>query len=42
MFAPAYISCLWTDETGKTLAMGCALWLMLGIAVLRRMARIEV
>jgi tight adherence protein B len=39
--APAYIAFLWTDEAGQNLAAFCAVWLALGILVIRRMARIQ-
>ncbi|WP_088360701.1 MULTISPECIES: type II secretion system F family protein [Rhodomicrobium] len=41
IFAPAYISMLWSNEAGRRVAAFCAVWLLLGILVLRRMARIE-
>jgi tight adherence protein B len=42
MFAsPDYISILWTSESGRKIMMFSAAWLMVGIWVLRRMARIE-
>jgi tight adherence protein B len=41
-FSPDYIALLWTDEAGRRVAAFCAAWLAAGIAVLIRMARIEV
>jgi tight adherence protein B len=41
MLAPDHISMLWQDEAGRRVSGFCAIWLILGIAVLRRMARIE-
>ena len=41
MFAPDYIAMLWRDEAGRRLAGICAVWLGLGIVVIRHMARIE-
>lgn len=41
MFAPDYIAMLWRDEAGRRLAAICAVWLGLGIVVIRHMARIE-
>jgi Flp pilus assembly protein TadB len=32
---------LWQEEAGRRVSGFCAIWLILGIAVLRRMARIE-
>lgn len=40
--APGYISYLWTDETGRRIGIFCAFWLICGVFVLSRMARIEV
>ena len=41
VLAPDYIAVLWQEEAGRRLAGFCAAWLVLGIFVLRRMARIE-
>jgi tight adherence protein B len=41
LLAPDYIAVLWQEEAGRRLAGFCAVWLALGILVLRRMARIE-
>lgn len=41
IFAPDYIAMLWRDEAGRKLAAFCAVWLGLGIVVIRNMARIE-
>jgi len=41
VLAPDYISVLWREEAGRKLAAYCIVWLILGITVLRRMARIE-
>jgi len=38
---PDYIAMLWQEEAGRRLIGIAALWMMAGIAVLRRMARIE-
>lgn len=40
--APSYIAVLWTDETGRKVAAMAAVWLLAGVAVLRRMSRVEV
>jgi tight adherence protein B len=42
VLAPDYIAVLWQEEAGRRLAGFCAVWLLLGVGVLRRMARIEV
>ncbi len=34
---PAYISLLFTERTGNLLLLGCAVWMGLGIAVMRKM-----
>lgn len=39
--SPDYISVLWTSESGYKILMFSAVWLSIGIGVLRRMARIE-
>jgi tight adherence protein B len=41
MIAPDYIAMLWKDPSGRKLATACAVWLALGVVVIRRMARIE-
>lgn len=41
MLSPSYISLLWTDETGRMVALASAAWMLTGVAVLRRMSRIE-
>lgn len=42
LFAPGYISFLWTDDSGREVALYSLIWLTLGVFVLFRMARIEV
>ncbi len=41
LLAPDYISVLWMEEEGRRVAAFSAIWLVAGIIVLRRMARIE-
>lgn len=41
MLAPDYIAVVWREEAGQRLAFMAILWMLVGIAVLRRMARIE-
>jgi tight adherence protein B len=41
LLTPDYIAVLWREEAGRRLAAMAILWLLIGIAVLRRMARIE-
>jgi tight adherence protein B len=42
VLSPAYIALLWTEPAGRSIAILAACWLLIGIGVLRRMARIEV
>jgi tight adherence protein B len=41
LLAPDYLAVLWQEEAGRRVVGFSLLWLVLGIAVLRRMARIE-
>ncbi len=41
LLAPEHIAMLWQDEAGRRVSGFCVIWLLVGIAVLRRMARIE-
>jgi tight adherence protein B len=41
LLAPDYLAVLWEEEAGRRVVGFSLLWLVLGIAVLRRMARIE-
>jgi tight adherence protein B len=41
LLAPDHIAMLWREEAGRRLAGLCAIWLALGVVVLRRMSRIE-
>jgi tight adherence protein B len=41
LLAPDYIAVLWQEEAGRQLVGASLIWLMIGIAVLRKMARIE-
>jgi tight adherence protein B len=41
-FSPDYIAMMWTNDSGRRVAGFCAVWLLAGFLVLRRMARIEV
>lgn len=40
--APDYVAIFWRDETGRAIALFCAVWLFTGILAIRWMARIEV
>jgi Flp pilus assembly protein TadB len=42
MFAPDYVALLWTDPAGRRIAILAGCWLIIGIAVLQRMARVEI
>jgi tight adherence protein B len=35
--APDYISLLWTEKIGKILLMGCGIWMLLGVFVMKKM-----
>jgi tight adherence protein B len=35
--APDYISLLWSEKIGKILLMGCGIWMLLGVLVMRKM-----
>ena len=39
---PDYISLLWTDEMGKMMSIGAALWMTCGILVMRWMIKFEI
>jgi tight adherence protein B len=41
VLSPSYIALLWMDETGRGVAIAAAMWMAIGVAVLRRMSRIE-
>lgn len=41
VFSPEYLSPLWTDDTGRQIVMLSAVWMLIGVMSLRRMARIE-
>lgn len=41
LLAPDHIAVMWKDEAGRRLSGLCVIWLIVGIAVLRRMARVE-
>lgn len=41
VMAPDYIRLLWTTDAGRRVFLYSAMWLVVGIVVLRRMARIE-
>jgi tight adherence protein B len=39
--SPQYIELLWTHPTGRMLMAGCALWMMMGIMVMRKMINFD-
>jgi tight adherence protein B len=38
---PAYISLLWTHPTGQLMLVGCALWMSIGILVMKKMINFD-
>ncbi len=40
--SPAYISMLWTTETGPIVLLGCAIWMAVGISIMRKMINFDV
>jgi tight adherence protein B len=39
--SPDYISLLWTTDLGKIMLMGCGMWMLTGILVMRKMINFE-
>jgi tight adherence protein B len=39
--SPQYIELLWTHPTGRLLLAGCAIWMMMGIMVMRKMINFD-
>jgi tight adherence protein B len=39
--SPQYIEMLWTHPTGRMLLAGCAIWMMMGIMVMRKMINFD-
>jgi tight adherence protein B len=41
MTTPAYISLLWTHPTGQLMLVGCAIWMSIGILVMKKMINFD-
>ncbi|WP_298257452.1 type II secretion system F family protein [Bradyrhizobium sp.] len=41
MTTPAYISLLWTHPTGQLMLVGCAVWMTIGILVMKKMINFD-
>ena len=39
--APDYIELLWTHPTGRLLLAGCAVWMLIGVLVMRKMINFD-
>jgi tight adherence protein B len=39
--SPQYIELLWTHPTGRMLLAGCAVWMSMGIMVMRKMINFD-
>ena len=39
--APEYISLMWTSELGRMMLAGCAVWMLMGIMVMRKMINFD-
>ncbi len=39
--SPDYIQLLWTTETGRMLMMGCAMWMSIGVFVMKKMINFD-
>ncbi|MGI9483588.1 MAG: type II secretion system F family protein [Hyphomicrobiales bacterium] len=42
LLRPDYISLLWTEELGKTMLVGCAIWMTIGILIMRKMINFKI
>jgi tight adherence protein B len=40
--SPDYIALLWTDPLGRLMLAGCAVWMSLGILVMRKMINFDI
>jgi tight adherence protein B len=38
---PDYISLLWTHPTGQLMLVGCAIWMSMGILVMKKMINFD-
>ena len=41
MTTPDYISLLWTEPLGKIMLAGCAIWMLIGVLVMRKMINFD-
>jgi tight adherence protein B len=39
--SPDYISLLWTEQLGRFMLMGCAVWMSFGLLVMRKMINFD-
>jgi tight adherence protein B len=39
--SPDYISLLWTNETGRFMMAGCAVWMSIGVFVMKQMINFD-
>jgi tight adherence protein B len=39
---PSYIEVLWTTQTGQFVLVGCAIWMLMGVLIMRKMINFEV
>ena len=42
LLRPDYISLLWTEELGKTMLVGCAIWMTIGVLIMRKMINFKI
>jgi tight adherence protein B len=39
--SPSYISLLWTESVGRVMLAGCAIWMLMGVLVMRKMINFD-
>jgi len=39
--SPDYILILWYDKVGNIMLMGCAIWMLIGVLVMRKMINFD-
>jgi tight adherence protein B len=39
--SPDYISLLWSNQLGQVMLMACAIWMLIGIVIMRKMIRFD-
>ena len=42
LLRPDYISLLWTEDLGKTMLAGCAIWMTIGVLIMRKMINFKI